>query len=453
MVAPLGSRFVPPAPVPAAGEPSVFSFPFRLARSQIEAFPRALYTADVWKAPVPGGPLFVMSPEAVQSVLLDQADHFTTGALFRRMMRPAWGDGVLIAQGRAWRLQRRAASGAFRPADMAALTPIFAAAAERTVERWRGAPGVVLDVQREMAQLTFEVILDATLSGAADFDRSAMSDATRRLFARMGEVRLSAVLAPDRHHEGRRSIHAPEREQLTGMIRRMVARRRHAPPERDLVDLLMKARDPESGEGLSDALLVDNLLGFIMAGHETTTLALTWALFLVASHPPTRDRLRSEIKSVADRGPIEAGHVAQLGFTRQVIAETLRLYPPGYLLTRVAGRETTVGDQRVRAGQRVNIPVYAIHRREALFPDPHAFEPDRFASEKEPPSRFSYLPFGAGPRLCLGASFAMTEAIAVLATLVRAIDLQPAGGAPVWPVARLSLQPRGGMPMIAQAAA
>lgn len=121
------------------------------------------------------------------------------------------------------------------------------------------------------------------------------------------------------------------------------------------------------------------------------------------------------------------------------------------MLARVAGGDTVVAGQRVRSGQRVIIPVYAIHRREEVFPDPHAFRPERFAADEEPPDRFSYLPFGAGPRICLGASFAMTEAIVVLATLVRAIDLKPLDGPQVWPVALLSLQPRGGMVMVARA--
>ena len=444
-------RYVPPAPIPADKDPSIVALALRMARSQIEGWPRALYEADTWKAPVPGGALFVMSPEAVGAVLHEQADHFTTGALFRRMMQPAWGKGILIAQGRSWRVQRRAASGAFRPADMASLAPIFTRAAEHTVERWTAAPGEPIDMLHEMTQLTFDVILDATLSGAADFDRAAMSAAVERLFTRMTKIRPSALLAPDRHHEGRASVRAPERDELLAMIGRMVARRRGAPPAGDLVDLLMQARDPETGEGMDDALLADNLLGFILAGHETTTLALTWALFLVASHAPTLRRLRTEVEEVAGDESIRSQHVPELHFARQVISETLRLYPPGYLLTRVAGRDTEVAGQTVKAGRRINIPVYSIHRRADLFADPNAFDPDRFASDRAQPGRHSFLPFGAGPRVCLGASFAMAETVTVLATLVRAVDLWPAAPARVWPVAQLSLRPRGGMPMTIRA--
>ncbi len=443
--------FVPPAPLPPENHRSMLSLALRMTRSQIEGWPRAIYEADTWKAPVPGGALFVMSREAVGAVLNEQADHFSTGALFRRMMRPAWGRGILTAQGHDWRVQRRAASGAFRPAEMARLAPFFAQAAERTIKRWTASPGEPVDLLNEMTRLTFDVILEATLSGAADFDRVTMSAAVEGLFRRINRIRVSAVLMPDRYHEGRKSARTPEREALLAMIGRMVARRRGAPPAGDLVDLLIKARDPEIGAAFDDELLADNLLGFILAGHETTSLALTWALFLTASHPPTLRRLRAEVETVAGGASIAPEQVTKLHFARQVVSETLRLYPPAFMLTRVAGRDTNVAGHRVKAGQRINLPIYAIHRRADVFPDPHAFDPDRFDAERPQPSRYSYLPFGAGPRICLGASFAMAEAVTVLATLIRAVDLQPVAASQVWPVAQLSLRPRGGMPMIVRA--
>ncbi|TPG12721.1 cytochrome P450 [Sphingomonas oligophenolica] len=185
----------------------------------------------------------------------------------------------------------------------------------------------------------------------------------------------------------------------------------------------------------------------MLAGHETTTLALTWALFLVASHPPTAERLRAEAVEVAGERPIGPKDVAQLRFTRQVISEAMRLSPPAFILTRIARQDTELAGHRVRVGQRVNVPVYAMHRSPERFPDPHAFDPDRFAENRPHQDRYSFLPFGAGPRICLGASFAMAESVTVLATLARAFDLVPAAPKRVWPVARLSLRPRNGMPM------
>jgi cytochrome P450 len=227
----------------------------------------------------------------------------------------------------------------------------------------------------------------------------------------------------------------------------MIAWRRKTPPEGDLVDMLMKARDPQTDAALSDSLLADNLLGFIIAGHETTASTLTWALFLLAAHPPTLQRVREEVAAVAGNEPIGPAHVGQLVFVRRVVSETMRLFPAGFLLTRVAQRATTLAGRRVAAGQRVNVPVYAIHRRPGVFPDPHAFQPDRFAPDRPAPDRFAYLPFGAGPRICIGSAFASAEMVTVLATLVRRVDFTPPPVDTVWPVAQLGLTPRNGMPM------
>jgi len=440
-------RFVPPAPWPHGPDPWLPTLALRMMRSQIEGWPKAVFEDDAWQPPVPGAPLFVMTADAVRTVLHDDADNFTQGALFRRMMRPAWGEGMLIAQGPEWRAQRQAASPAFRPAEMAKLSPYFARAAEATAARWAAAPCATVNIEQEMQRLTFDIILETMLSGAADFDRAAMSARIGRLFAQISGLRFSYLLAPDRYHDTRPSPRTPDRAQLLRDIGVMIARRRTAPPEGDLVDMLMKARDPQTDAALSDSLLADNLLGFIIAGHETTASTLTWALFLLAAHPPTLQRVREEVAAVAGNEPIGPAHVGQLVFVRQVVSETMRLFPAGFLLTRVAHRATTLAGRRVAAGQRVNVPVYAIHRRPGVFPDPHAFLPERFAPDRPAPDRFAYLPFGAGPRICIGAAFASAEMVTVLATLVRRVDLTPPPMDAVWPVAQLGLTPRNGMPI------
>lgn len=210
MAAPSSAKFVPPAPIPADRDPPLPVLAWRMARSQIEGWPRALCEADAYKVPLPGGPLFVMSSEAVRTVLQERAEDFSTGALFRRVIRPAWGRGILVAEGQEWRAQRHAAAAAFRPAEMIGLAPFFVGAAERAIERWVAAPGRVVDVHREMTQLTFDVILGATLSGAADFDRLTMGAAIERLFARIGRVPITALLLPDTYHEGRPSLRTAE---------------------------------------------------------------------------------------------------------------------------------------------------------------------------------------------------------------------------------------------------
>jgi cytochrome P450 len=260
-------------------------------------------------------------------------------------------------------------------------------------------------------------------------------------------MRISYFLAPDAYHASRPDARSAHRQPLLNDIRRMVSRRRSSASRSDLVDLLLKARDPETGQGMDDDLLANNLLGFILAGHETTALALTWALYLVAMHPPTAARIRDEVTEVAGTNAIDATHVDRLVFTRQVLSETLRLYPPAFQVTRVSRKRTELAGFPVQAGSRVIIPVYALHRHRGHWANPDAFDPDRFAPSASQPDRFTYLPFGAGPRICLGAAFAMMEAVTVLASLVRAIDFTVVSPHRVRPVAGLALRPAGGLPM------
>jgi cytochrome P450 len=440
-------RFTPPAYFPTGPDHPLYQMPFRMMRSQIEGWPRAIFEDPTWQAPIPGGALFVMEPEAIKTVLQTNAKNFPQGELFRRIMKPAWGKGLFVADEAAWRMQRHAVSGAFRPAEMASLTPFFTKAAETLLASWHVRAGERIDIDQEMIKLTFDVILKTLLSGASDFNDREFLDQIDWLSKALGKLKLSYLLSPDSYHKDRPSAAPQARRFLINAIRTMIARRRKTGPQGDLVDLLFQGSTPDDDKGLSDELVADNILGFIMAGHETTAVSLTWVLYIIAAHPPTRTRLLAEIKAVAGEDPIRAKHIPQLIFTKQVICETMRLYPQAFSLTRVAQEATTLAGQKVAAGQRVNIPIYAIHRRAEMFLDPHAFDPDRFSPEKTPPDRFAYLPFGAGPRVCLGAAFAMTEMISVVATLIRGATFIPPDISTVWPLAKLSMRPKGGMPM------
>jgi cytochrome P450 len=232
------------------------------------------------------------------------------------------------------------------------------------------------------------------------------------------------------------------------MVDRMVARRRAQARRDDLVDLLMQAQDPETGRRMDDDLLRDNLLTFIGAGHETTALALTWSLYLLGSHPPTAARVRAEVAGVAGEASITHEHVERLAFTRQVIHEAMRLFPSLPLMSRMCGEDTEAGGLAVKKGTFIFIPIYAIHRHRRLWRDPDVFDPDRFGAEESAARhRFAYLPFGGGPRVCIGQTFAMIEAVAILATLVRGAALEPDPGHRIRPMVRVSMRPQGGMPM------
>jgi cytochrome P450 len=235
---------------------------------------------------------------------------------------------------------------------------------------------------------------------------------------------------------------------LKAMVDRMVAARRAGATRDDLVEMLMQAKDPETGRQMDDVLLRDNLLTFIGAGHETTALALTWSLYLLGAHPPTAARVRAEIAEVAGEDRITDAHVERLTFTRQVVLEAMRLYPSLPLMSRMCAQDVEAGGLKVTKGTFVFIPIYAIHRHRLLWDQPDVFDPDRFSPERSAGRhRFSYLPFGAGPRVCIGQAFAQTETVAILATLMRGAVLEPDPGHRVRPLMRVSMRPQGGMPM------
>jgi cytochrome P450 len=218
--------------------------------------------------------------------------------------------------------------------------------------------------------------------------------------------------------------------------------------EKSLTHRLITASDPETGRAMDDEQLVDNVLTFYLAGHETTAKALTWTLFLLARSPEWTSKVEDEIARVVGSGPITAAHLDSLVLTKQVIEESMRLYPPVPIMSRQCVADTNVEGHEVRAGMSMIIPIYAIHRHARRWDDPDAFVPERFESGKESSfARHQYMPFGAGPRVCIGRVFAMMEATAMLATFIRHARFSGAAERDPAPVARVTLVPKGGLRM------
>lgn len=436
---PAREAFTPPAPYPGSKDLGFLKKLSRNMTSQIGSLPKAAYQSASWKPPLPGMPLFIMAPDLVKTVLLDDADQFPHGALFDRIMRPAWGDGLLLAQGDEWKMQRRAAAQAFRSGGMAALVPTFVAETERLIADWAAKGAARIDLHAEMKRLTFNIILETMLSGAEQIDRDAFRETTQAFFTDISKLRPSYAFRSDGYHAGRPSAASRHRADLVGYITDLIHARRLASPRGDLIDLLLVAEDPETQSSLSDKQLVDNLLGFILAGYETTAAALTWTFYLISSHALTEAKLLGEYR---DTCSMEAD---RLVFSQQVISEALRLYPPAFMLTRVSAKDTRLGPHIVKQGQRINIPIWAIHRNSKIWPRPHVFDPHRFAPDQAAPARYTYMPFGAGPRICIGAAFALTEIRCILATILPRIKMTPPPRHSVWPATDLALVPRDEM--------
>jgi len=199
---------------------------------------------------------------------------------------------------------------------------------------------------------------------------------------------------------------------------------------------------------MSEEQVIDNLVTFLAAGHETTAKALTWALYLLARAPEWQERIRAEVRAVTSDRPIEAGHLDRLPVTRAVLKEAMRLYPPAPIMTRVAANDIQLGGERIRAGTMIIIPIFAVHRHRKLWGDPDRFDPERFTPEHEAKyARTQFMPFGFGARTCIGMSFAMMEGIAILATLATHARFGWDGRHAPEPISRVTLRPKGGMPL------
>jgi cytochrome P450 len=445
------AKLVPPAVTPPEKPLPYIQGVWKLLDNPIEAWSRAVYEEPwVLRGSERQRLLYVTDPAMLKDILLDRMAAFPKDWMFDRVTKPALGEGLLTAQGEAWRWQRRAAAPGFRPDNVAGMTPVIVAAAEAALERWREkGDGARLDIATETTAITFQVILDTMLSGGEGIDVPAAAAKITDYLETLGKVSVADLL---QWPMWARIAMAPRGYRamvyLKAMVDRMVARRRREAERGDLVDLLMQAQDPESGRRMDDRLLRDNLLTFIGAGHETTALALTWSLYLLGLDPPTAERVRAEVAAVAGSATLTHEHVERLVFTRQVLQEAMRLYPSLPLMTRMCGEDTEAGGVPIRAGTFVFLPIYALHRHRRLWRDPDAFDPDRFGPEESARRhRFAYLPFGGGPRVCIGQTFAMSEAVAILATLVRGAELTPDPGHRIRPLVRVSMRPQGGLPM------
>lgn len=387
----------------------------------------------------------VMDPDSLRHILKDRVEDYPKSTTTKLILEPAIGNSLFIAEGAEWRWQRRAAAPAFAHRHVAALGPVMTAAAEASCRRLENAHQPV-DLFAETVAATFEVISDVTFSGGGGFDRDAVHHAIDGYIAQTAKVSLLDVLGlPAWLPRPGRLMSGAGLQRMKQIADQAIARRAGAagtdgPP--DLLDLLLDASDPETGRSMSRGELRDNLLTFIVAGHETTALTLAWALYLCAFGASVQDRAAAEARAVLNGRAAEAGDIAALPYIGQVVNEALRLYPPAAFLARTARAPDRLCGREIRPGDTIVLPIYALHRHHLLWQRPDAFDPDRFET---PPDRFAFLPFGAGPRICIGASFAIQEAVIILATLLDRFRFIPVPGSNPQPRMILTLRPHGGV--------
>ncbi len=395
-------------------------------------------------------PLLLLSqPEHAECVLVSHQDNYVKSFTYRPLAA-FLGSGLLTSEGTVWQRHRHLVGPVFAQRHLDGFAPAIAAAAERMDARWRRGPGVV-DVGEQMRGLTLDVVgqvlFGTSLQGSVERIGSALGTVQR---ASMVGI-LLAGLAPERAGwawlRQAPTVRRPANA-LDEIVSRIIATRRAAPvPEgpRDLLDLLLAARGDE-GSALTDTEIHDEVLTLMVAGHETTSHALTWTLALLARHPTARERLQSEVDRVLGDRSATADDVDRLPFTQAVLNESMRLYPPAWTIERDAVDGDTLAGIPVAAGSTVVISPYLLHRHPQIWPDPERFDPERFLGEQDRPRR-AFLPFGAGRRVCVGAGFAMFEATLLLASITRTHRLDLMHDAMPPTRAAITLRPRGPVAM------
>ena len=389
----------------------------------------------------------VMDPSAIERMLLERLDDYPKSDVTKNLLRPAIGESLFIAQGVEWRWQRRTAAPVFSHRNVTNLGPVMTAAAERCIARIEKSTAPSLNMADEMVRATFEVISDVTFSGGDAFDRDAVHSAIDAYIAEAGKISLFDVLGfPDWVPRPNRLISSSAMRQTKAIADQAIDARRHQSRETglDLLDLLLAGEDPKSQRKMDTGELRDNLLTFIVAGHETTALTLSWALYLCAFDQDIQEQARTQAKAVLGDRIATAEDVAQLPFISQIVDETLRLYPPAGIISRTALSHDTLCDRDIQPKDTVMIPIYALHRNHLIWDNPDQFDPTRFANRRLIP-RYGYLPFGDGPRICIGASFALQEAVIILASLLAKFKFTPVTGRDPKPVMILTLRPEGGV--------
>lgn len=389
----------------------------------------------------------VMDPDAIRYMLLERLDDYPKSKATKNMLKPAVGESMFIAEGANWRWQRRTAAPVFSHRNVQALAPIMTEAAIACCDRIADQPPAAVNLMDEMVRTTFDVIADVTFSGEGQFNADAVHTAIDAYIAEAAKISiLDMIGAPDWIPRPGRLFFGSAINDMRKVADQAIAARqaRGAKDVPDLLDLLLAGEDPETKRSMNTAELRDNLLTFIVAGHETTALSLSWALYLCALDPTVQEKARAEIQAVCAGRPTTGDDVANLPYVRMIIDEALRLYPPAGIVARTAQVQDTLCGREVRPGDTVMIPIYALHRSEALWEDPDAFNPERF-SDRKAIERYAYLPFGDGPRICIGASFAIQEAVIILATLLGRFRFTPVSGRDPKPVMILTTRPEGGV--------
>ena len=434
----------PVPPVPEASLP-LRSFLRAIRTNVLTIWPQAAYHEDTVGRTFMGRTnLLLNAPDAIHHVLVGNPGNYRRSPASIRILRPIIGQGLLLSEGDTWKLQRRTIAPALGPRVMPMLASHIVSSSNRAIERLQGQAGDPINLLAAMQNLALDIAGRSMFSMEMDQYGAAMRAMLGEYAQRHSQSHLLDMLLPPSIPTLRDFGRARFKRRWMNLIETILASRLSAPPPetpRDLFDLLRAARDPETGAAFSPAQLRDQVATLILAGHETTAVTLFWAIIMLAQAPNEQDWLAEEATAVSIEPDTGQAAMASLIRTRAIVNETLRLFPAAFLVVREAITADRIGDLNLPSRSLVMVAPWILHRHHKLWQDPELFCPARFMPDRPPPARFSFMPFGAGPRICVGAQFAMTEAVLVLAALIARFRVTRVDTRPVLPVGIVTTQP------------
>jgi unspecific monooxygenase len=436
--------YVPPYPPKSAQELSFPAYLRAIRGNALTMWTQAAYQQDaVIRRDLGHSTMLLNAPDAIHRVLVDNPGNYRRSPASIRILRPITGKGLLLSEGDDWRHQRRTIAPSLAPRNLPMLSRHIVTSTQQAVATLAAEANEPVDLLAAMQNLALDIAgrsmfsLEVRQYGAA-MRRMLNEYATHYARPHLFDIVLPAWI-PTLRDLGRRRF----QRAWMGLMEQIMHQRQAAPPAdvpRDLFDLLLAARDPESGEGFTPAQLRDQVATMILAGHETTAVTLFWSLVLLSGAPNEQQIVADEVRNVDITPDTAMDVLPRLVHTRAVISEALRLYPPAFTIVRQAIAADRAGTIYIPRGTVLMIAPWVLGRHRRLWREPDAFDPSRFLPGAPPIPRFAYLPFGAGPRICVGAQFALTEATLMLTAMIRAFDVS-LDEAPPMPVAIVTTQP------------
>lgn len=447
--------FIPARPEPPEHRLPLLQLIRAVRENTIAAWTRQSYEREIMVYRMALRPIIVANhPDLIRHVMLDNAANYTRDPVGKRILEPGLGNGLLTSEGVDWKRQRRLMAPIFQPRRLAGFAEIMTARAAALAAELATLPsGQIVDMAQQMMLVTLDIIAQTMFGADAETDVSAVGAAMDE-YQHTVRPNIPDLLGLPRWvprpdgAKGRRAL-----AQMDAIIRDLIRRRRNRAAQggdlgNDMLGLLLAAVDDESGGGMTDTEVRDQMATFFLAGHETTATALAWTWYLLSHAPEVEARLHAEIATVLGGRSAVYADFEKLIYTRMVIEEALRLYPPAHTTARLAQADDRFGDLPIPRGTNIVISPWLMHRHRLYWQNPDVFDPENFAPERATERRrYVYMPFGAGPRICIGQGFAMIEAVLILATLAQRLRFRLIPNTRIVPVGKITLRPSPGLPM------